>query len=222
MIDARYVQFPELDELEPGAREIFERAANAASVPAGSRIFSPGQQSENWFMVMSGSVRVQQVSDTGKELVICRVEGGGTCIVSALSILSNQPYTTEAIAETDVEALVLPAEAFTELLNVSARFRQFVFNAYTDEIISLMALVDRLAFRRIDGRLVSCLLQKAGRQNEIRLTHQDLATELGTAREVVSRQLKRFEQQGWLRMGRGKVTLVDPRALREVATMETA
>jgi CRP/FNR family transcriptional regulator len=209
--------YPGLGTLDPAAQELLGRTVKVAALPAGQKAFQVGDVCANWYMLLKGSVRVYQSLPNGREIVICRFFPGKTCIISALGVLANEPYTSEAVAETDIEALVLPSAVFRQLLAESEAFREFVFSAYNTEVVSLMSMVEDVAFRRIDARLAACLLTRAAEAEAVISTHQDLAIELGTAREVVSRQLKTFEQRGWVRSGRGRIDLLNPRALRQTA-----
>jgi CRP/FNR family transcriptional regulator len=218
MLNPEWVElYPELARLEPAAQATFQQWVSTVQVPAGQLIFGPYDPCQNWLMVLRGSVRVQQTAPSGREIVVCRIGAGKTCIISALCVLSERPYTTESFTEEDLTALALPGHVFRKLLGESDRFRQFVFSAYNDEIMSLMTVVGELAFRRIESRLAERLVEHAGDENKVRRTHQDLAVELGTAREVVSRQLKEFERKGWVRTTRGVIELQDVGALQEIA-----
>ena len=115
-------------------------------------------------------------------------------------------------------AVVLPKSAFDQLLAGSQVFRDFVFSAYSSRITDLLLLVEEVAFTRIDSRLAQRLLGLSGAGAEVRLTHQELAVELGTAREVISRQLKEFERRGWLRLERGLVSIQQRDALENLAS----
>src|SRR5690606_5562781 len=123
-------------------------------------------------------------------------------------------YPAEGITETEVRAVILPADRFYEGIAKSPGFRDFVFLTYGKRILDLILLVEEVAFGRIDIRLAQCLLVYAGHAQSIVNTHQELATELGTAREVISRQLKDFERRGWVKLRRGKIDILDPDAMR--------
>jgi CRP/FNR family transcriptional regulator len=126
--------------------------------------------------------------------------------------MNGQPYGAEGVTETEVEALVLTAGAFSRLMDASSAFRRFVFSAHATRVSDLLLLIEEVAFGRIEPRLARFLLAHA-RDGQWEGTHQDMATELGTAREVVSRQLKDFERRGLVTLGRGRVALHDRAAL---------
>lgn len=142
-------------------------------------------------------MRIQKVGENGREIVLYRIAPGDICIVTTACLMSDLDYDAEGVAETDIEAQALPIAGFRELLAKSASFREFVFKTYGTRISTLLLLIEEVAFGRIDQRLASCLLKRARGGAEVKATHQELAVELRTAREVVSRQLKEFERRGW-------------------------
>jgi CRP/FNR family transcriptional regulator, anaerobic regulatory protein len=169
-------------------------------------------------MVARGCIRVQQVSESGREIVLYRVGGGETCVLTTACLLAHESYSAEAIAETQVSGLVLPRSSFDQLIAESRPFRDFVFTAYASRIRDLMLLIQEVAFGHIDIRLAQRLLGLSDATGTVPLTHQDLAVELGTAREVVSRQLKEFERRGWIRLVRGRIEVLDGSALNSLVT----
>lgn len=209
--------FPLLRDIEPEARRRLLEAASLAEVPAGTVVFREGGECHNYLLVLDGAVRVQKVSETGREIVLYRVESGESCILTTTCLLSQETYDAEGIAETPVRAVVLPRSVFEDLLARSAVFRHFVFASYAVRLSDLMLLIEEVAFGRIDVRLADCLMDRRGNDGAVHGTHQDLATELGTAREVVSRQLKEFERRGWVALRRGRVDILAADRLRELA-----
>jgi CRP/FNR family transcriptional regulator len=188
-------------------------ATQPVSLPPGAPAFRAGSACEHYLLVISGSVRVQQLAESGREIVLYRVHGGETCVLTTACLLAHERYSAEAIAETAVEALALPQRVFDHLIGQSSVFRDFVFNAYASRLTELMVLVQEVAFGRIDARLAQRLLQRRNSDDRVTLTHYELAVELGTAREVISRQLKDFEHRGWVRLERGQIDILEPGAL---------
>ncbi len=205
--------FPSLDALDAASRDLLFRAARRVSVPAGAAVFRPGNPCESYVFVIDGTVRVQQVAEDGREIVLYRLERGETCVLTTACLLAREDYAAEALAETAVEAAILPGGVFRELLHRSAPFRDFVFATFGMRIVDFMQVIEEVAFRRIDLRLARRLLERSGGADRLALTHQELAVELGTAREVVSRQLKEFERRGWVGLGRGHVAIRDRGAI---------
>lgn len=199
--------FPQFARLDPQSAALLENSARVVSLPAGTSVFHDGSECTNYVLVIDGSVRVQKVAENGREIVLYRVESGQSCVLTTNCLISHADYSAQGIAESDVRALVLPAAAFRGLLARSDAFRDFVFSAYAARIADLLMLIEEVAFGRIDVRLAGWLLHHCGGDGSIRSTHQDIATELGTAREVISRQLKEFERRQWVSLHRGRVEL---------------
>lgn len=207
---------PTLNGLDDSTRERLQKLAQPVAAPAGTRLFGEGSPCQAYLIVLSGSVRVQKVGENGREIVLYRVEAGETCVVTTACLMTQTDYDAEGVAETDIEARALPMGGFRELLAQSAAFRDFVFKAYATRISTLLMLIEEVAFGRIDQRLAACLLGRAHGKGEALATHQELAVELGTAREVVSRQLKEFERQGFVRLGRGQIAIANAKALENI------
>jgi len=208
---------PSLPDLDPVSARIFDATARQVRVPAGTVLFRDGATCQNYVLVIEGAIRVHKISEGGREIVLYRVESGQTCVLTANCLITARDYDAEGIAETDVEMIVLPVGAFRQLLGRSESFRDFVFSAYASRLSDLLLLIEEVAFGRIDVRLAGWLAARTGPGGPIRATHQEIAVELGTAREVVSRQLKDFERRGWVRLGRGLIETTDPVALRQLS-----
>lgn len=207
--------FPGLDALPEGERRDLESSVRRVRLPAGVQPFRASDHCEHYFFVLAGRVRVQMVAESGREIVLYRIGAGETCVLTTACLLSGENYPAEARSETELDALMLPRTAFRALLDRSPAFRDFVFRAYGQRIAGLMALIEEVVFRRLDLRLAQWLAERADAQGtHLPMTHQEIAQELGSAREVVSRQLKDFERRGWLVLGRGAVEVVQPEALR--------
>lgn len=202
-----------LTRLPEDIRKILHRDARLVVAKAGERIFGAGTMPQNLLFLLDGTLRVSQTSDTGREIVLYRVEGGQSCVMTTACVLAHEAYLAEGVAETDVSAMALPMATFDRLFAEQPAFRDLILAAYTQRITDLFRIIDEVAFGRIDVRLASKLLQLAGTSNEVRATHQSLASELGTAREVISRQLTEFQKRGWLSQSRGLVVLEDRNAI---------
>ena len=171
-------------------------------------VFHAGDLCQAFLILLDGEVRVQLTSASGREVTLYRIGPGGSCILTTSCLLSNEHYPAEAIAESDVEALAIPVSSFQSALESSQWFRRFVFDGFSSRLTSVIQKIEQIAFTAIDVRLAAVLLD-LDRKGVEKITHQDIAVELGTAREVVSRHLKRFESQGWVQLGRGQVSLTD-------------
>lgn len=209
--------FPALAALEPAARRVLDEGVRPVTVPPGTTVFADGSACEAFLLVLDGSVRVQKVAENGREIVLYRVEPGQTCVLTTTCLLSQGIYGAEGVTETPVRGLALAPRAFQSLMATSDVFRRFVFGAYATRVSDLLMLIEEVAFGRIDQRLAALLLEKAGAGDAVAATHQDLAVELGSAREVISRQLKDFERRGLVVLGRGRVALTARGGLEKLA-----
>lgn len=207
--------FPPLKALEPETASALLKGAQIADLPEGQVVFRDGDECRNYLLVIDGSVRVRMTGESGREIVLYRVDAGETCVLTTACLLAHEAYSAEGITETPVRAVVIPAGLFLELLGRSAALREFVFATYGSRISDLMTLVEEVAFGRIDLRLARFLVER-GAKGEIESTHQALAVELGTAREVISRQLKDFERRGWVELSRGRIRILAAAALERL------
>lgn len=209
--------FPGFTRLESDVAGKLAAAGKLVHLPAQTRIFGAGQAAGAYLLLVSGTVRVQQVSDGGREIVLYRVNAGESCALTTACLLGHEDYEAEGIAETDVEAVAVPRATFDELLARSPQFRQFVFTSFSTRLTDLFRLIEDVAFSRVDVRLAERLLTLADGRKHVEMTHQQLAAELGTAREVISRQLHEFQRRGWITTGRGTIEIHKPEALRHLA-----
>lgn len=210
--------FPGLSKLEPDVGGPLIEKSKVVSLPAGTRIFGPGQAPEAYLLLIDGTVRVQQISDAGREIVLYRVSAGESCALTTACLMGYEEYQAEGVAETDVDAVAIPRATFDDLIAKSAAFRKFVFTAFSVRVTNLFRIIEEVAFERIDVRLAQRLLELGGAVGHVDLTHQQLASELGTAREVISRQLNEFQRRGWIATSRGSIDIARPEALRQLAT----
>ena len=183
-------------------------------VPAGTVMFDERNPCQAFPMVLEGGIRVTKVAPTGRELQLYRVGPGESCILSTSCLLGTVPYTARGAADSEVTVLALPAPVFDRLIAEHQPFRSYVFGLFAERIVDLMQLVEAVAFQKLDQRLAALLL---GKGKVIRVTHQALADELGSVREIVSRLLKSVAEQGLVSLGREQIEIVDPARLRRVA-----
>jgi len=193
-------------------------AVQPVSAPAGTQLFAPGTPCRQFLLLLDGVVRVQALSRNGREIVLYRIYPGDSCVVTASCLLGSVAYPATGIAETSIQGAALPTPVFERLLAESLAFRNFVFSTYAARLTDLVARIEEVALERIDIRLARLLLRLAApATHTVERTHQDLAADLGSAREVVSRQLKTFEQSGWVELQRGHIHLLDRHALETLA-----
>lgn len=204
--------------LEPAARAELAAQARALRFEPGTCVFSPGDVCSNWLVVISGSIRVQMIADTGREVVLYRVGNGESCLLTTACLLGEELYSAEGIVETETHGVAIPMPAFRMLIGTSERFRSLVFSGLGRRITDILTTLEEVAFHRLDARLARLLLRRAP-DGAVEATHQELAADLGSAREVVSRQLKAFERQGLVTLERGRIMLADRAALERRASI---
>ena len=205
--------FQGLQNLPADLRASLEAGSQIANVPAGTCVFAPGHTADNLLLLVAGTVRVHQRSDTGREVFLYRVHAGESCVLTTACMLAFEEYAAEGTAETDVKAVMIPRATFDGLVATSPVFRNFVFSAYARRITDLFTLIDDIVFQRMDVRLAQRLIELADVDAVVHATHAALGTELGTAREVVSRTLGEFQRRGWVTQARGEIRLVGREAL---------
>jgi CRP/FNR family transcriptional regulator len=206
-------QYPVLAELPPKLREAVAAAAQAVTVPSGATLFDERQPCQGFPFVLAGAIRVAKVSASGRELPLYRVTPGETCIITSSCLLGNVPYNARGTTESETVLVLLPQNLFIELL-AQAPFRNFIFNLFAERMADLMRLVEEVAFRKLDQRLAALLL---GKGRVVHATHQQLADELGSVREMISRLLKGFAEQGLVALGREQIEIRDAAGLRRLA-----
>ena len=211
-------QFEGLRQLPADVIAQLRAEAKVVSLSPATRIYSPGLLPENFLLVLAGSVRVQQVSETGREIVLYRVGAGESCALTTAALLGRQSYLAEAITEDDVRAVAIPRRTFDDLIGRSAGFRNFVFADFGARVTALFRIIDEVAFARLDIRLAHRLLELSHGAATLAATQQQLASELGTTREVVSRILLEFQRHGWLTLARGSLTIVDRHGLERLSS----
>ena len=190
-------RFEGLSKLEPGLRNVLTTRSHVVRLPADSVIFGPGKSPDNLLLLLQGTVRVQQLAESGREVVLYRVTAGESCVLTTACMLAYEDYAAEGIAETDIVAAAIPRGVFDDLVASSKEFRNFVFRAYSRRITDLFHVIEDIAFRRMDIRLAQKIIERAD-TGVLKATHAQLAAELGTAREVISRQLAEFQRRGWI------------------------
>lgn len=212
--------FPALQDLDPHLLSALRSNARLLRLTPGAEPFRAGARCESYLFILHGSVRVHMLAESGRELVLYRIGAGETCILTTACLLAGDGYPASAVVESDVEAAVLAEPLFAELLERSAAFRRFVFQAYARRLVGLMSLIEEVVFRRLDVRLAAYLLTASAQQPQIVATHHQMAVELGSVREVISRLLKDFERRGWVTLRRGTISVTAPGALRALATAQ--
>ncbi|MBS3998706.1 MAG: Crp/Fnr family transcriptional regulator [Hydrogenophaga sp.] len=186
-------------------------------VPPGTVLFRENDPCQGFPLVMSGEVRVSRSAANGRELELYRVLPGEMCLVSSAGLFAGQSLSARGVATTDTRLSLLSPPDFQDAL-ADPTFRGFVLGLFATRMADLTALIEAIAFQRLDSRLAGTLL---GHGQQVRATHQALADELGTVREIVTRLLHRFERDGLVELSRECITIRDSAALRLLASAQT-
>lgn len=212
--------YPDLLSLDDPIWQAIIGKASEVSAPAGTVLLESGERLSNFMFLKHGTVRVYEMADDGRELFLYKVTPGDVCLLNLLAMLEQQPCHFKAVAETDIIALSINTGMFQTAIDTSGPFRNKVFSALALRVHGLMGLIDNLAFQSLGDRLLKRLYEKHQEQGSslIRTTHQELASELGTSREVISRLLKNFESRaGAIRLRRGAIEVLDNNRFRDYA-----
>lgn len=206
--------FPQFCDSNDPVIENLMNSAQVITAPAKQTIFFPGARCQNYLLLIDGAISVQLLTDNGREVLLYQVRSGDSCILTTSCLLGGERYPVEGITEQEVTAFAIAANEFRQAIDTSPDFRQFVFNNFAKRLATVLARMEEIIFGHIDQRLAQILLD--ANVSPVRKTHHQLASELGTAREVVSRHLKRFEAYSWIRLGRGEIVLHDLNALKRL------
>ncbi|MBI3903393.1 MAG: Crp/Fnr family transcriptional regulator [Nitrosomonadales bacterium] len=208
--------YPMLRELPAPQLADLLSSATAMRVPAGTVMFDENQPCQGFPLLLSGSIRVIKAAANGRELQLYRVSPGESCILTSSCLLGHAHYHARGVVERDAELVALPPSAFKMLLSKYEPFRDYIFSLFSERLTDLMQLVSAVAFQKLDQRLAALLIAKP---SPIHVTHQALADELGSVREIVSRLLKSFAEQGWVKLGREQIEVVDASALKKLSEL---
>jgi CRP/FNR family transcriptional regulator len=206
--------YPVLRDLTSEEKQRFASNSHRTAARAGRTLFDVGTECRAYPLLLGGSIRVTRFLSDGREIVVYRLRPGEGCVLSTSCLLGNLPYPARGLVEQDLHGIMLSKGAFQSLVQTSGPFREFVLQSFADRTLQLIDLIELLGFGQLDQRLAHTLRD---RPNVIESTHEQLAQEVGSVREVVSRVLKRFEHQGVLHLARGKITIVDRQALDRIA-----
>jgi len=212
-----------LPEMVPAYRQLparlleqMSRHAFVTDINSGQNLFREGDCCRYHQILLTGKLRVQKVTMDGHEIVVGHVNPNEACNLSYSCLLGGEHYGAEAIAEEDSRVLMITRDHFYQLMEQLPGFREHVFREIKLSVNQLMDLVQEIAFDHMDHRLANTLLKQSKGLRLIKTTHQELAIELGTAREVVSRLLKEFEHQGWVKLYRGRIEILNPGQLNQI------
>jgi len=202
--------FPELAKISDIAWTEAVKAASVRAIPRGTVLFRPGDPCMSFVLVLAGTVRVYIPGESGREILLYRVEPGEICVLTLSSMLGGITYSAEGVTETDAQLVAIPPQQFEHALTASLAFRRFIFSMIGRRLGEIMLLLEEITFKRLDIRLAHWLARAAGDSGDqpLHKTHQDIAAALGSSREVISRLLKEFERNGWIRLNRGNIEVL--------------
>jgi len=214
-----YERYPYLAEIKDPVWEQSIETARKMKIPINFAVYDGGSRCDSFVLLLNGVVRVYYVAPDGREITLYRVSPGDLCVLSLAGLFNNRQYNVIAKTETDVVAMAISEEQFRRSLGQSEKFRDFVLSTLSERLCDLMCLVQDTVFQTIQVRL-ACLLVRSfaiSDNDSLHTTHQSLAHEIGTTREVVSRILKEFEHRKCIKISRGTIDLISFNVLEEFA-----
>lgn len=201
----------ELAALDPGARAVLERLT-PMELPSGTTLFEPGESVKGYVVVLSGGAAVSLLGPNGRDILLYEVTPGHSCIQSTLGLLGGTSYSGLAETTAHTKLIVIPPPVFMELTESSSAFRKVVFSAFAERMKNMMQLIENVSFMSIEARLAALILDRE-EGGALEMTQADMARAIGTAREVVTRQLGKLTKTGVIRAERGVVHVINARAL---------
>ncbi len=199
--------------LAPNERDRIVRVMMFPVLKRGQVAYELDSPCPNYLMCIEGRTRIYKTSDAGREMLLYNVQDGGTCVLTTQCLLSRTNFPAMSVAEATTSLAAIPARSFYEFMEEIPAFRSYVLADYTKLLGTMFSFVDSLAFQSIEQRLARRLLVEAGETLVVGKTHQQLASDIGSVREIVSRQLGEWERKGWISSSRGQVCIVDRAAL---------
>ena len=215
-------KIPFFSEAPADLRKELSEAGALVHLDAGEFFLREGDTCAHFAILISGKMRVFKLGEGGQEITLYHVGAGEACPLNVSCILSDRPVPAMACVEEDVEAIVVPAATFRAWIAEYEPMRRFVFQMFSSRLTEVMSLVEEVAFRRMDQRLARRLADLLTEEGSVEVTHADIAADLGTAREVVSRLLKEFERLGAISLSRGKILLRNESILNDLSTRSSS
>ncbi len=211
------IDYPVMHHVPSSLQHQVLQTAVAHQLPANHLLFQEGDACNQFIMLLSGSVRVVKPDVSGREMLLYRIRPGDSCILTVSCLLGNQRYAARGVLDRPVTAVSLPKSLFIELITASAPFRIYIFKFFGQRLAELVQLIEQISFQQLDQRLALLLLRRGA---VMHTTHQQLADELGSVREVISRLLNDFKEQGAVMVERGKIQIINKTILEQIAQPE--
>jgi CRP/FNR family transcriptional regulator len=211
--------FPFWDKLTPAQRESLTASAAARHFEKGALIHGGASDCVGFILLVSGRLRVYTLSDEGRELTLYRLFARDMCLFSASCVMRNIQFDVMVSAEEDSDVLIIPADTYKRLMDESAAVANYTNDLTASHFSDVMWLMDQILNKKLDSRLSAFLLEESelAGSSVLSITHEQIAGNLGTIREVVTRMLKYFQDEGLVKLGRGSITLLSPDRLEEMA-----
>jgi len=206
--------FPELQKISDTVWMEVTGRAKEVVLPAGQEVFREGDACKQYIFVLAGATRVYKSFESGREMVLYRLQAGETCSLTTSVLLAGGAYPANAVTEEETRAVVIPIRDFQLAFDQSKLFRDFVCSTFGGHVRDLVMLLEAVSMRHVDVRLARWLLDKSAGSGNVEASHRELAFELGTAREVISRHLKDFETRGWVALQRRNIVLQNIREMQ--------
>lgn len=204
---------PFLISAAPKFQQTFFDKSIAVTVPAGKVICLERKACPHLPIVLHGMARVYKANEEGKELTLYRIEAGESCILTTSCILNDIVFPANAVAVSDVDALVVPASEVVAWMDTYPDWRRYIFGLISERLSAVIELVEEVAFQRMDTRLSSYIREATKESPVLNKTHEMIATDLGTSREVISRLLKDLENKGIVELSRGHLKVMNAEKL---------
>jgi CRP/FNR family transcriptional regulator len=201
-----------LADLSPRSRQRLA-GLGPVTLPAHASLFHAGDAVKGYAIILSGRVDVSMTGASGREILLYSVEPGQSCVQTTMGLLGGEDYTAQAETAVETHLVLLPKQLFLNLMDSDPAFREMVFSAFAKRFQNMMQLLEKVAFTRVECRLAERLLELSLAASPVRITQSELASQVGTAREVVSRRLENWSRRGWVRTGRGTIEIIDAEAL---------
>ncbi len=201
-------------------QRIFFNAATHVHIPAGHTIADEGSECSQLALVLDGKVRVYKLAAKGREITLYRINQGDSCILTASCVMSEIPFPAIAMAETELDAVIVPANFARAWITQHQSWGSFVFGLVSKRLSEVITVLESVTFQRMDVRIAAYLINKTANLSALNITHHEIAADLGTSREVVSRTLKEFDKHGWISMKRGELLIKDHDQLESLAESE--
>ena len=188
---------------------------DAVDFSAGDVLFKPNDSCHLFLILLEGSIRVELTSRSGRLITLYRMSAGESCILTTSALLNDEQYYAQGLAESNIKALAIPADDFNRMIALAPEFSHFVLKDYAKRVTSIIGLIDKMASRDVLADVGNFLLEHQ-KDNVVVSTQADMAMDIGTAREVVSRKLAFLETKNVIQRERGKIIIIDHNALEHL------